>query len=70
LTPFRILETIALSAPLNDREILSGAGSRSHELAKANAEREFDTFNEIRRNLIDKSDFDDVLKNIENKKDK
>lgn len=55
---------------LNDREILSGAGSISHELAKANAEREFDTFNEIRRNLIDKSDFDDVLKNIENKKDK
>ena len=55
---------------LNDREILSNAGSISHELAKENAEREYKKFKDTERKMISESDFEKVIKKIETKKKK
>lgn len=55
---------------LNDREILNNAGSISHELGKANAEREYDKFKENRQKTIGEGDFEKAIKKIENKKRK
>lgn len=53
---------------LNDREILNNAGSVSHELGKANAEREYEKFKEYRQKTINEDDFEKEVKKIENKK--
>jgi hypothetical protein len=53
---------------LNDREILSNAGTISHELAKENAEREYKKFKDTQRKMITESDFEKVIKKIENEK--
>jgi len=55
---------------LNDRDILNNAGSISHELAKENAEREYNKFKETQQKMITESDFDKVIKKIETKKNK
>ncbi len=55
---------------LNDREILTNAGSISHELGKANAEREYEKFKENRQKTIGEGDFEKAIKKIENKKRK
>ncbi len=52
---------------LNDREILTNAGSISHELGKANAEREYEKFKEHRQKTIGDSDFEIAIKKIERK---
>ena len=53
---------------LNDREILTNAGRISHELGKANAEREYEKFKENRQKTIGEDDFEKAIKKIENKK--
>jgi hypothetical protein len=53
---------------LNDREILNNAGSISHELAKENAEHEYNKFKEGQQRIIAESDFDKVIKKIKKKK--
>jgi len=53
---------------LNDREILNNAGTISHELAKENAEREYKKFKDTQRKMITESDFEKVIKKIENEK--
>jgi hypothetical protein len=55
---------------LNDREILRNAGSISHELAKRNAELEYDKFSERQQKLPSKADedFDNAIKKIEEKR--
>lgn len=55
---------------LNDREILNNAGSISHELGKANAEREYEKFKENRQKAIGEGDFEKAIKKIDNKKRK
>ncbi len=55
---------------LNDREILKNAGSKSHELGKANAEKEYDKFNENRNRIHIESDFEKIINQLENKKRK
>lgn len=55
---------------LNDREILTNAGSISHEIGKANAEREYKKFKATKRNIIEEGDFEKAIKKIENKKRK
>ncbi|MRT18104.1 virulence RhuM family protein [Vitellibacter sp. q18] len=55
---------------LNDREILNNAGSISHELGKANAEREYEKFKENQQKTIGEGDFEKAIKKIENKKRK
>lgn len=55
---------------LNDREILNNAGSISHELGKANAEREYEKFKENQQRTIGEGDFEKAIKKIENKKRK
>lgn len=55
---------------LNDREILNNAGSISHELGKANAEREYENFKENRQKSIGEGDFEKAIKKIGNKKRK
>ncbi len=55
---------------LNDRDILNNAGSISHEIAKENAESEFEKFKQIRQKAIKESDFEKAIKKIENKKRK
>jgi len=55
---------------LNDREILKNAGSISHELAKETAELEYQKFKENRQKTLKESDFDKVIKKIENKSKK
>lgn len=55
---------------LNDRKILNNAGSISHELGKANAEREYEKFKENRQRTIGEGDFEKAIKKIENKKRK
>ena len=55
---------------LNDREILNNAGSISHELGKANAEREYGKFKENRQKTIAEGDFEKAIKKIEVKKRK
>jgi hypothetical protein len=48
---------------LNDREILQGAGTVSAQLAKSQAEQEFDKFREV-DDLRFESDFDQMLKQL------
>lgn len=55
---------------LNDREILNNAGSISHELGKANAEREYKKFKEKRQKDIGEGDFEKAIKKIDHKKRK
>lgn len=55
---------------LNDREILNNAGSISHELGKANAEREYEKFKEKRQKDIGEGDFEKAIKKIDHKKRK
>ncbi len=55
---------------LNDREILNNAGRISHELGKANAEREYEKFKENRQKTIGEGDFEKAIKKIEVKKRK
>jgi hypothetical protein len=57
---------------LNDRDILQNAGSISHELAKQNAELEYDKYKKIQQKALSKADddFDKTIKQIENKKSK
>lgn len=55
---------------LNDREILNNSGSISHELGKANAEREYEKFKENQQKTIGEGDFEKAIKKIENKKRK
>jgi len=57
---------------LNDRNILEHAGKVSRELAKQLAEAEYDKFNRDRIALNDAedSDFDEVVRQIEGRKDK
>ncbi len=52
---------------LNDREILHNAGTISHE-AKENAEREYEKYKQIQQKMIIDSDFEKVIKRIDNKK--
>jgi hypothetical protein len=51
---------------LNDRDILQNAGTVSHELAKYNAELEFDKFGQINRKMLSKADedFDNAIQEI------
>ena len=55
---------------LNDRDILQNAGSISHELAKQNAEFEFDMFKQNQHNSLSKADidFEQSIKRIEQRK--
>ncbi len=55
---------------LNDREILQNAGTISHELAKQNAELEYDKYKKLQQKALSKADddFDKTIKQIENKK--
>ncbi|NJM16733.1 MAG: virulence RhuM family protein, partial [Bacteroidales bacterium] len=55
---------------LNDRDILNNAGSISHELAKENAEREYEKFKDSEQKMIAESDFERTIKKLENKKRK
>jgi hypothetical protein len=54
---------------LNDRDILQNAGSISHELAKQNAELEYDKYKKIQQKALSKADddFDKTIKQIEKK---
>ncbi len=52
---------------LNDREILTNAGSVSHEIGKENSEREYKIFKENKQNIIDEGDFEKAIKKIDNK---
>ena len=55
---------------LNDRDILQNAGSISHELAKQNAEFEFEIFKQNQQNSLSKADidFEQSIKRIEQRK--
>jgi len=55
---------------LNDREILQNAGSISHEIAKQNAEFEYDIYRKLQLNKISKADtdFEKSIKKIIKKK--
>ncbi len=53
---------------LNDREILNNAGSISQELAKENAEKEYEKFKDSEQKMITESDFEKAIKKIENNK--
>ncbi len=55
---------------LNDREVLNNAGSISHEIGKENAEREYNKFKDSQQKMISESDFEKVIKKIEQKKKK
>ncbi len=57
---------------LNDREILQNAGSVSHELAKQNAELEYDKYKKLQQSALSKADkdFDKTIKQIENRRTK
>lgn len=55
---------------LNDREILNNAGNISHELGKANAEREYEKFKDKKHKTIEEGDFEKAMKRIEGKKRK
>ena len=57
---------------LNDREILQNAGTISHELAKQNAELEYDKYKKLQQKALSKADddFDKTIKQIEIKKSK
>ncbi|MBG0763439.1 MAG: virulence RhuM family protein [Tissierellales bacterium] len=49
----------------NERDILAGAGSISHEVAKELAEKEYEKFNQKRLNAPEKDDFDVYLEEHE-----
>ncbi|MEX1193362.1 MAG: virulence RhuM family protein [Brumimicrobium sp.] len=55
---------------LNDRKILSNAGSISHALAKDNVEKEYEKYKVTQQKMISESDFEKVIKKIEGKKKK
>ena len=55
---------------LNDREILNNAGSISHEIGKENAEREYMKYKDSQQKMISESDFEKIIKKIDNKKKK
>jgi len=55
---------------LNDREILSHAGSISHELAKENAEKAYSKFIQNQLKQFNDSDFESVIEKIERKSSK
>lgn len=55
---------------LNDREILTNAGSISHEIAKENAELEYKKFKESEQKSIDDGDFEKIIKSIDDKRPK
>ena len=55
---------------LNDRDVLNNAGSISHELAKENAESEYEKFKQNRQKAIKENDFEKAIKKIENEKRK
>ena len=50
---------------LNDRGILQSAGRISHELAKKNAELEYEKYTQKQKNINNESDFDKVIKTID-----
>lgn len=53
---------------INNRDILTDAGQVSHELAKDNAELEYEKFKQHQQKVIENSDFDKVIKKVESKK--
>ena len=55
---------------LNDREIFNNAGSISHETGKENAEREYMKYKNSQQKMISESDFEKIIKKIDNKKKK
>jgi len=55
---------------LNDRDILTNAGSISHELSKVNAEREYEKYKESEQKMITEGDFEKAIKKLEQKKKK
>jgi hypothetical protein len=55
---------------LNDRDILTNAGSISHTSAKENAEREHEKFKASEQKMIIEGDFEKAVKKIEHKKKK
>jgi hypothetical protein len=55
---------------LNDREVLTDAGSISHKIGKENAEREYKIFKKNKQNIIEEGDFEKAIKNINNKPQK
>jgi hypothetical protein len=55
---------------LNDREILTNAGSISHGLAKENAEREYEKYKDYEQKMISEGDFEKAIRKLENKKKK
>jgi len=55
---------------LNDREILKNAGTISHELAKRNADREYEKFKVGRQTPQEEGDFEKAIKKIDKKKGK
>lgn len=55
---------------LNDREILTNAGSISHEIGKENAEQEYKKFKVNKQNIIEEGDFEKAIKKIKKMKKK
>ena len=55
---------------LNDRGILTNAGSISHEIGKENAEREYKKFKQNMQKTIGEGDFEKAITKIENNKQK
>ncbi|MCF6270242.1 MAG: virulence RhuM family protein [Melioribacteraceae bacterium] len=53
---------------INNRKILTDAGKISHELAKENAELEYEKYKQHQQKVITDSDFDRVIKKIEDEK--
>ncbi len=53
---------------INNREILTDTGKVSHELAKESAELEYEKYKQHQQKTIENSDFDKVVKKVENKK--
>ncbi len=64
------IEKLEAFLTINNREILKDAGKVSHELAKKNAELEYEKFKELQKTEIIESDFDKVIKKIESKSSK
>ncbi|TCO72148.1 virulence RhuM family protein [Marinisporobacter balticus] len=58
-------EKINAFLKFNERDILTGAGSISHEVAKELAEKEYEKFNQKRLNAPEKDDFDVYLEEHE-----
>jgi len=62
------IEKLEAFLTINNREILIEAGKVSHELAKDNAELEYEKFKQHQQEVIENSDFDKVIKKVESKK--